>query len=316
MRKAAAVALDPQVQTLIEQLRSLGQPPLRELGVEGARGALLMLGQLGARPETVVVEELAVPGPAGDRPARSYRPAAAGDRRLPGLLYLHGGGFVIGGLDSHDLPCAWLAERAGCAVVSLDYRLAPEHRFPAAIEDAAAALGWLADHGATVGIDTARLAVGGDSAGGNLAAVVARRSRDGLAPPLVAHLAVYPWVDLDCHRPSVTANGTGYLLEAADLEWFREQYAPDTTDWSHPDLSPLAAPDLSGLPPAVVATAELDPLRDQGDEYARRLQEAGVPVRHLRAPGLVHGFLHLPPVSEACARAADAVAAELASLLG
>jgi acetyl esterase len=236
------------------------------------------------------VRDLAAPGPAGDVPLRLYRPAA--DEPLPAILYFHGGGFVIGSLDTHDGTCRALANASGCAVVSVDYRLAPEHRFPAAPEDCWAALAWVAKEGAALGVDGARLAVAGDSAGGNLAATAALLAR-ARGPALRYQLLVYPVTDHAFDTPSYRENGEGYFLSAAMMRWFWQQYLEDAGQGADPLASPLRATELAGLPPALVVTAEYDPLRDEGEAYAARLRAAGVPTELRRFPGQIHGFFSM-----------------------
>ncbi|MDY7104699.1 MAG: alpha/beta hydrolase [Actinomycetota bacterium] len=280
--------IDPQIQTVLDQMEEIGFPGLSSLPVEQARAALAMMGaaEADAVEEVARVEDLEIPGPGGAIPARAYVPAT--DGTPPVVVYYHGGGLVLGGLDSHDGTCRALANASGALVLSIDYRLAPEHPFPAAVEDAGAALDWVAANVAELGGDPARLAVAGDSAGGNLAAVVALQARDAGAPQLRGQLLVYPVTDSTMSHPSIEENASGYFLTKADMEWFFDHYAPERPDdWR---LSPLAAPDLAGLPPALVLTAEFDPLRDEGEAYARRLADAGVPVELVRKDGLIHGF--------------------------
>jgi acetyl esterase len=250
-----------------------------------------------------------VPGAAGERPARIYRPE--GDGPWPTTVYLHGGGFVIGDLDTHDQLCRRLCRDAGTVVVSVDYRLAPEHPFPAGLEDALAATRWAADHLDDLG-GTDRLAVGGDSAGGNLAAVVAQRMPDRLA----AQLLLYPATDMGGEYPSREENAEGYFLDAPTMLWFLQQYVGSVTDLDEgdPRLSPLLG-DLTGVATALVVTAEFDPLRDEGNEYAARLEAAGVPVDHVTYPGLIHGFMEMVPWSPAAAAAVDDVIARIGKLL-
>jgi len=240
------------------------------------------------------VEDREVPGPAGAIPARLYRPAADGP--LPLLVYFHGGGWVLGGLASHDSVCRSLANGAGCAVLAIDYRLAPEHRFPAAVDDCYAATEWAAANAATLGADPKRVAVGGDSAGGNLTAVVAQLARDRGAPSLRFQLLVYPATDAGYDTPSYHENATGYLLELDGMRWFYDHYLGGASDRSDPRASPLRTRDLRGLPPALVITAEFDPLRDEGERYAVRLREAGVPVTLHRYDGMIHGFFAMGSV--------------------
>jgi len=259
------------------------------------------------------VYDRTVPGPAGEIPVRVYRPSAAGD--LPVLVWFHGGGWVIGGLDSHDQLCRLLCDDAGCVVVSVDYRLAPEHKFPAAVDDCVAAYGWVAANAAEVGGDAARVAVGGDSAGGNLAAVVSLTERDAGAP-LRAQVLVYPVTDHEFESDSMRENATGYFLETDHMRWFFDHYLRSPSDADDWRVSPLRAPDVSGVAPAIVVTAECDPLRDQGEAYGRRLQEAGVDVEILRGDGLFHGFFGLHAIVEPGREPWDRVVAFLARTLG
>lgn len=241
-------------------------------------------------PALAAVESLQLRGPAGGIAARLYRPRPDPGAQ-PALIYYHGGGWTLGSLDSHDGICRALAVGVGCVVISVDYRLAPEHRFPAAVEDAEAAFRAAWEDAARLGVDPSRIAVGGDSAGGNLAAVVAQRTREGGPRPRF-QLLIYPAVDMTMSMPSIQSLGHGYALERDEMEWFRSQYVPPGTDLRDPRVSPLHAADLRGLPPAFVMTAGFDPLRDEGDAYAARLREAGVAVRHVCYGPLVHGFLN------------------------
>jgi acetyl esterase len=275
-----------------------------------------MSAMAGEPPEVGSVEDRTVPGPAGDIPVRVYRPDVEGP--APILVFLHGGGWVIGNLDSHDVSCRALCKRAEVVVVSVDYRLAPEHPHPAASDDAWAALTWVAAHGDEVGGDASRLAVGGDSAGGNLAALMALRARDEGGPALRHQMLIYPVTDLAAETASHVENGEGYFLTTETMRWFIDHYlGPDRAhgDPADPAISPLRADDLSGLPPAQVLTAEFDPLRDEGDAYAARLAEAGVPVDHVQHPGLVHGFIGMGLLSPDCAGAAAAAADRLRAAL-
>jgi acetyl esterase len=240
-------------------------------------------------PEPVAhVENRRIPGPSGEIPVRLYRPESRDP--LPVLVYFHGGGFVLCDLDTHDGPCRSLANAAGCAVVSVDYRLAPEHRFPAAPEDCYAATRWVAECGRELGVDPARIAVGGDSAGGNLTAVVAQMARDRRGPRLAFQLLVYPVADARFDTASYRDNAEGYFLTANMMKWFWRKYLADPADAENPYASPLRAKDLAGLPPGLCITAEFDPLRDEGEAYAARLREAGVRVATSRYDGMFHGF--------------------------
>jgi len=295
------VPLDPQARILLDQLELAGTPPMSERTPEEARAGFVMLAAVaGLAEEPVPTEDRTVPGPAGGIPVRIYRPRA--DAPLPVVVYFHGGGFVIGDIATHDTTCQRLAAGVPAVVVSVDYRLAPEHRFPAAVVDCDAATAWVAAHASELGGDPARLAVAGDSAGGNLSAVVARRARDAGGPPIAFQLLVYPVTDMRCTLPSHTENGTGYLLDTDAITWFMDNYFADA-DRLQPDASPLLVEDLSGLPPAFVLTAEFDPLRDEGEAYAERLRAAGVSVTTSRYDGMIHGFYGLDSVFDSAKKA-------------
>jgi acetyl esterase len=260
------------------------------------------------------IEDRTLPGPAGEIPVRVYRPST--EETLPALVFFHGGGWVIGSLESHDPTCRELAQRTGCAVVAVDYRLAPEHRHPAAADDCYAALCGVASRAGELGVDAERLAVGGDSAGGNLAAVTALLARERSGPRLAFQLLVYPVTDADFTRASYEENAEGYLLTRAAMQWFWDHYAPDPGTRAAPTAAPLRAPDLRGLPPALVQTAEFDPLRDEGEAYAARLREAGVPVTVSRYDGMIHGFFAMTALVDGARRAMDEAAAALRGALG
>jgi acetyl esterase/lipase len=282
--------LDPQARMLLDQMQAMGLPPLDALPVPEARAAIMQMVAAAGPPEPVArVENRTVPGPAGEIPVRLYAPEAKGP--LPVLVYYHGGGWVIGNLDSHDGVCRQLANAAGCLVVSVDYRLAPEHPYPAAAEDAYAAARWVAAHAASLGGDPARVAVGGDSAGGNLSAVVSQMARDRGGPRLVYQLLIYPVVDAPGdERASYRDNADGYFLTATSMHWFWNHYQAGKPSCREPYACPLRATDLRGLPPALVITAEFDPLRDEAEEYAAKLHAADVPVTLTRYDGMIHGF--------------------------
>ncbi|HEX3174647.1 MAG TPA: alpha/beta hydrolase [Solirubrobacterales bacterium] len=249
------------------------------------------------------VEPLRIPGPAGPIPARLYAAPGAPPAPRPLLVYFHGGGWCIGGLETHDAPCRFLATHGGAAVLSVDYRLAPEHPFPAAVDDALAAFRWAADSAGELGIDPARIAVIGDSAGGNLAAAVSLLTRDGGGPGPAMQVLIYPVTDAVGGQRSRDAFARGFLLTKADMDWFESHYLPDTAAATDPRVSMLRAEDLAGLPPAYVTIAGFDPLRDEGEEYAGRMRAAGVKVALRRHPGLIHGFANLTAISRT-ARAA------------
>ena len=307
--------LDPQAQTFLEQLAAAGAPPLHELSVEEARQVIVQLFGTTGDPEAVgAVQNRTIPGAAGEMPTRIYTPSGTGP--FPVLVYSHGGGWVIGNLDAYDATCRALTNAAGCIVVAMEYRLAPEHKFPAAPEDCYAATQWVTANAAAIGGDPARLAIGGDSAGGNLTAVVAHMARDRGGPALRYQLLVYPVTDYHFDTASYRENAEGYLLTKDAMVWFWNHYLRSTTDGTNPLASPLRATNLHGLPPAMVLTAEFDPLRDEGEAYAARLQEAGVPVTLRRYGGMIHGFFSLGAVftqgQQAIADAAAGLRAALA----
>jgi len=293
--------VDPQARALAEQIGAGFD--ITRTDVASIRRTLEETARLGPRPEVAMVKDLEVPGPGGPIPLRVYRPSQQAD--LPVLVYLHGGGWTICSIETHDPTCRELANGAGCVVVSVEYRLAPEHRFPAAPEDCYAALGWVARHAASLGGDPARIAMGGDSAGGNLTAAVSLMARDRGGPRLVHQLLVYPVTDHAFDTDSYRENAEGWLLTREMMQSFWGHYLGREEDGRHPYASPLRAPDLAGLPPAHVITAEYDPLRDEGEAYARRLAAAGVPVVQRRYDGMIHGFFGF---TELIDRAREAVA--------
>jgi len=284
--------LDPQARMLIDQLAALGGAPTHTLSVADAREA--MRNMTAMRPpgdEVAHVEDRKIPGPLGEIPVRIYAPE--GRKPLPVLVYFHGGGWVIGDIETHDGTCRMIANGAGAVVVSVDYRLAPEHKFPAAAEDSYAATKWVAANAASIGGDPARVAVGGDSAGGNLSAVVALMARDRGGPRLVHQLLIYPVTDASFDQPSYRENADGYFLTRDSMLWFWNHYKASDADRTNLYACPLQAKDLRGLPPALVITAEFDPLRDEGEAYAARLKEAGVAVKLSRYDGMIHGFFSM-----------------------
>lgn len=254
------------------------------------------------------VEDRELPGPGGALRARVYSPAS--EDPPPAVLYLHGGGWVVGSIVGVDAACRALANRAGVVVVSLEYRLAPEHPYPAALEDAEAALAWLAEHAGELGGDAARLAVAGDSAGANVATVLARRTRDSGGPPIAFQLLVYPATDAAMDTRSYEQFGSGFGLDRDAMAGSWDAYRGDVPA-EDPGISPLRAADLAGLPPGLVITAENDPLRDEGEAYAQRLREAGVETQSVRLAGMVHGFFRWRAI---CPEAEDATRAAAAAL--
>jgi acetyl esterase len=289
--------LHPQCKGFLDMLAAAGGPGLNELPLDEARKVPYQMIELGCPEEEVAqVDTRVIPGPV-EIPVRVYRPSLATD--LPALMFFHGGGFVLCNLDTHDRTCRSLANASGCVVVSVDYRLAPEHKFPAAAEDAYNATRYVAEHANEFGIDPRRLAVGGDSAGGTLATVVALMARDRGGPALKFQLLVYPVTDFTEHgTQSQRDYGKGYFLDDELMDWFADQYFATEADRHLPYGSPLKA-DLRDLPPAMVMTAECDPLRDQGEAYAEKLRRAGVSVELKRYDGMIHPFLSLAGIVEA-----------------
>ncbi len=300
------VALDPQAKVILDFMAESG------FTFEGKTPEELREGMgLTAMPspiELASITDRTIPGPAGEIPVRIYRPST--DAGLPVTVFFHGGGWVVGDLESHDHCCRVIAAKADCVVVAIDYRLAPEAKFPAAIDDAWAATEWVATHGDELNVDTSRLAVAGDSAGGNLAAVVANISRDHEHVEIIQQALIYPVTDGTCDRPSMTENAEGYLLSRNAMDWFHEHYTVTVEDLSDPRYSPIFS-DLAGAPPAVVVTAGFDPLRDQGNAYAAKLVEAGVDVDHMEYAGMFHGFFSMDAGLSVALEAQDQVAAAL-----
>jgi acetyl esterase len=301
--------VDPQVRMILDQMEAQGAPPISELTPAEARAAMANLAALGKYPdERAPTEDRTIPGPGGGIPVRIYRPNS--DIPLPVVVFMHGGGWVIGNVDTHDSVCQQLATSVPAVVVSVDYRLAPEYPYPAAVEDCMAATNWVHEHAEELGADGDRLAVAGDSAGGNLAAVVSIKARDAGGPPISFQVLVYPATDLTRASPSHAANGQGYLLTKESMDWFIGHYAPGS-ELKNPDVSPLFADSLAGLPPALVITAEFDPLRDEGEAYADRLRESGVEARTSRYDGMIHAFfgmdLLLPQAAEAIQEASTSL---------
>jgi acetyl esterase len=288
------VTLDPDAAAVFKAFQEAGRPPYETLTPKEAR-EFYLAGRPVTNPEPPElksVEPLSIPAPYGSIPARVYTPKtlrlAAG--LAPCLVFFHGGGWVIGDLDSHDVVCRKLADEGQLIVISVDYRLAPEHKFPAAVDDAIAATKWIAENARGLGIDAERLTVGGDSAGGNLAAVVAIAARDGNGPAISGQVLIYPAIDFAMTHPSHSEPETSILLTHSVIKWFRDHYLTGTADVHDWRASPARAKTLIGLPPAYVLTAGADPLRDEGDEYALRLKEAGVAVTSRHFPGQFHGF--------------------------
>ncbi|HEY8607729.1 MAG TPA: alpha/beta hydrolase [Noviherbaspirillum sp.] len=306
--------LHPQARALLDFIEQRGVPATHTLSPVDARN-FYRERRFFTQPDpqdVAEVRDLQADGPHGAIPLRMYRPFGTAARILPALVYFHGGGWVIGDLDTHDTLCRELANRSGCAVIAVDYRMGPEHRFPAAVDDCLAATRWVHGQAAVLGLDAARLAVGGDSAGGNLAAVVAIAARDSGNLPLAFQLLIYPATDARRIAPSHTSNGEGYLLTRDTIRYFHDHYIADPAqdlDWR---ASPLLHPDLSRLPPSLVLTAGFDPLRDEGAEYAQALTRAGSKASYVCFDRQIHGFITMGKVLDEAQTAVAMCAAELA----
>jgi acetyl esterase len=309
--------LDIKVKAMLDQMTQMAMPKLWEIGPQAARAAMRNSIFRGGNEPIGNSEDRRIEGPAGDIPLRIYTPIDGKGDALPGLVFYHGGGFVIGDLETHDDLCRCLANASGCRVVSVDYRLAPEHPFPAAVDDCWAATQYIASHAKAFGIDPARLAVGGDSAGGNLAAVVAQLAKQSGGPAIRFQLLIYPVTQLGSSQDTISMreNAKGYFLEKEGMDWFTRCYVNDPAHRNDPRVSPLLCKDLGGLPPAYVITAGFDPLRDEGKDYADALDKAGVSVTYVHYPSMVHGFFSfrslIPKSREAISAAAAAVKAGL-----
>jgi acetyl esterase len=308
------VPLHPQVKPLLDAVAQAGGPAMSEVSPVEFRAQYKILHALDQPEEVARVDDRLVPG-AVDVPVRVYTPHAAIGGDAPLLVWLHGGGWVIGDLDTADAVARALANRSGAVVVSVGYRLAPEHKAPAALDDALAALTWAVENAELLGVDASRVAVGGDSAGGNLAAVLCQRVRDEYGPDIDFQLLVYPVVDCTLSQPSIEENAEGYFLTKETVAWFVGHYLGGV-DPMDPSVSPLYADSFAGLPPALVITAEFDPLRDEGEAYAAAMREAGVAVESVRYDGQVHGFFAMAALLDdaklAIDRAGAAVRAALA----
>jgi len=284
--------LDPQARALLDLMIERGVPPTHTLSPPEARRMFLERRAFSqpAPPQVGGVRELQASGPAGPIGLRLYEPRQ-GDWPWPVLVYYHGGGWTIGDLDTHDVLCRQLCVASDCAVLAVDYRLGPEHRFPAAVDDAHAAVRWVRSGGAAHGLDATRLALGGDSAGGNLAAVVALLMRNAGEAPARLQLLIYPATDMRAVAPSHAANAQGYFLTADSIDYFRGHYMNESGEWADWRASPLLASDHSKLPPALVLTAGFDPLRDEGRSYADALSGAGTPAQYVCFERQIHGFI-------------------------
>jgi len=308
--------MDPEVRTVMDLMESFfPRPSTGTISIADARAQIVAGSGALQGDEVASVEDRLVPGPDGNEiPIRVYRPSDAAD--LPVVVYFHGGGFVLCGLDTHDGLCRQITNAVDCVTVSVDYRLAPEHKYPAAPRDSFAVTQWVVDNAYDEGWDGSRLAVAGDSAGGNLAAVVAQMCRDLGGPDLALQLLVYPVVDPMGTYPSHTSNGRGYFLEQLDMDWYHEQYFATPADGIEPYAAPIRAESLAGLPPGYVVTAEFDPLRDEGEAYGAALQAAGVPTTVARAPDMFHGFFNMGAFLPGAKASNDGAFAALRAALG
>jgi acetyl esterase len=313
------MALDPVLKAFLDQIAAIGGPKTWEMSPGEAREAFAALMQLAGPKDIPIgkVADLSIPAPHGAIAARSYTPVAGGGEALPTLVFFHGGGWVIGSIATHDGLCRLLANDSGCRVISVEYRLSPESKFPGPVDDAFAALAWIEKNAADLGVDANRLAVGGDSAGGGLAAVMAQMAKAKGGPKLAYQLLLFPVTQIGAETKSLKDFAEGYFLERRTLDWFYAQYLPTGAEKSDPRISPLLAKDLSGLPPAFVMLAEFDPLHDEGQDYAQRLRGAGVSVTVPEHPGMTHDFIYLqgilPQAATALADAAKAMKAALSA---
>jgi acetyl esterase len=306
--------LDPQVKAILEEDAARGLPPYNELEPDAARKQMLDLSppvdpQLAAGR----LEERLIPGPQSSIPLRLYYPH--GDPPYALQVYYHGGGWVIGDLETHDALCQALAKTSECLVVAVDYRLAPEHPYPAAVEDAYAATCWAADNAVSLDADPRRLAVIGDSAGGTLATVVSMMARDKGGPEISLQVLIYPITDYNFDTPSYLKNERGYMLSREMMQWFWNHYLEDTAVAGHPYVSPLQAQNLDGLPQAMILTAEYDPLCDEGQAYARKLQACGINTTHSHYEGMIHGFIRMTARLDQAKRALEEVSGKIKATL-
>jgi acetyl esterase len=314
-RRKSIVPLDPQADAMLKQMEADGVPDISEMSVPQARMFLEQaFANMVPNPEPMAeVRDFTVPGPAGRLPVRLYKPE---DSATPPLVvFFHGGGWVIGSVESHDATCRALASASGCAVASVEYRLAPESSFPAAPEDCYAATKWLVENASSLGVDGDRVAVAGDSAGGNLAAVVALMARDRGGPKISYQVLIYPAVDVEGDYRSREENAEGYFLTVRAMRWFYGHYIQDESDAKNWLASPLLADDHSGLPPAIIITAGYDPLRDEGEAYAQELREAGVEVKLSRYDSTIHGFASMIGALDDARKSIEEMGQELRAVL-
>jgi acetyl esterase len=306
--------LHPDARVMIERTEALNLPPVGQMTPAQARASVRERSAVLPREDVASVRDHQLPVPGGTIAVRVFTPRGPAPR--PALVYFHGGGWVTGDVETHEGICRTLANAAGCVVASVDYRCAPEFAYPTAAEDCYAATRWVVDSARALGVDARRLAVCGDSAGGNLAAVVALIARDRGGPALALQVLVYPITDYDFTRPSYVENAEGYLLTSDGMRFYWEQYVPNEADRTQAYVAPMRAASLAGLPPALVITAEYDPLRDEGEAYATALAQAGVPVTQSRYPGMIHAFFRFTHAMESARAAVAEVVAALQKAWG
>jgi acetyl esterase len=308
--------LDADMKALLDQMAAAKLPSFHQMTPQGARDQMARRIAAGDPVPVARVEDRKISGPDGDIPIRIYTPSGNGP--FGALVYFHGGGWVVGSIEMTDLPCRMITNAAGCVTVSVDYRLAPEHKFPAGPEDCYAATKWVAENAVAIGCDAKRIAVSGSSAGATLAAATALMARDRGGPKIAYQLLVYPATQRELDTPSQKQFATDgyYILSRADMEWFWGHYLASDADAANPYACPARAKSLAGLPPAMVITAEFDPLRDEGEAYAARLREEGVATVLKRYNGVTHGFFGMPTVIEKSRHAIAQASAALRGAIG
>jgi acetyl esterase len=309
--------LDPVLKAFLDQVAAIGGPKTWEMQPSEAREAFTGLMQLAGPKDIPIgkVTNISIPIADGEIAARNYSAVASGGELLPTLVVFHGGGWVIGNIDTHDGLCRMIANGSGCRVISVEYRLSPESKFPGPVEDAMAAVEWIEKNAAQLGVDANRLAVGGDSAGGALAAVVTQIAKEKGSPKIAHQMLLFPVTQIGEETTSLREYAEGYFLERKTLDWFYAHYLPVAADKKNPRISPLAAADLSGLPPAYIMLAGFDPLHDEGLQYAEKLRAAGVPVTIMDYPDMVHDFIYLQAVLPQAAEALNSAAKALKTAL-
>lgn len=307
------MTLDPQVQKLLESLKGRKVKPIEERTAEEYRGQInFYKAMLGTPKEVANIEDRMIPVENGEIPIRIYTPKGKGP--FPVFIYLHGGGFVIGDIDVGNTVCCNIANGSNCIVVSVGYRLAPEHKFPVALQDSIKATKWVADNANSINADSSRIAIGGDSAGGNMATVISSLSRKEGYPSIKYQVLIYPMTNMDFDTKSYRENGEGYILTRESAMWFVRQYLNDEEEKNNPLVAPMLAENLEGLPPALIITAQYDPLRDDGSLYASKLIEHGVDVEYKCYKGMIHGFLWMTEIIKQGEQAIDHIANRLSSV--